>query len=105
MQTLNDTFSEELKTMLGSPSNAVSDAAFISIDRLGTDVRVRQGTDYSVQRIGFEQVRRLGRPRSGWCAGRVEVDQLLQLRRPCLSTKPSMINLQSCARYASLHGI
>ncbi len=45
--------------MLGSPGDAVSDAAFISIDRLGTDVRVRQGTDYSVQRIGFEQVRTL----------------------------------------------
>ena len=55
-QTLNDTFSAELKQMLGSPGDAVSDAAFISIDRLGTDVRVRQGTDYSVQRIGFEQV-------------------------------------------------
>ena len=61
-QTLNDTFSVELKSMLGSPGDAVSDAAFISIDRLGTDVRVRQGTDYSVQRIGFEQVRASARP-------------------------------------------
>ncbi len=57
LQTLNDTFSDELKRTLGSPGDAVSDAAFISIDRLGTDVRVRQGTDYSVQRLGFEQAR------------------------------------------------
>lgn len=33
----------------------IDDAAFISIDALGTDVRVRHGSDFSVERIGFDQ--------------------------------------------------
>jgi hypothetical protein len=32
----------------------IDDAAFISIDALGTDVRVRHGSDFSVERIGFD---------------------------------------------------
>ena len=36
-------------------SNRVDDAAFISIDRLGADVRIRSGGEYSVERLGFHQ--------------------------------------------------
>jgi hypothetical protein len=33
----------------------IDDAAFISIDALGTDVRVRHGSEFSVERIGFDR--------------------------------------------------
>jgi len=42
--------------LLGKPGQAVSDAAIISIDRLGTDVRMRLGTEYIVKRMGFDEV-------------------------------------------------
>ena len=35
------------------PAAAADDAAFISVDRLGADVRVRFGPDYAVERLGF----------------------------------------------------
>lgn len=59
MQVLNEAYSEQLKQLIVKPGPAAGDAAFISIDRLGTDVRVRFGTEYSVHRVGFDQVRRL----------------------------------------------
>ncbi len=44
------------------------DAAFISIDGRGADVRVRKGGEYSVERIGFDKVRRgQGRGRGKGC--------------------------------------
>ena len=56
LQTLNDRHSEELKKLLSRNNQPAEDAAFISIDRLGTDVRVRHGNDYSVERLGFDFV-------------------------------------------------
>ena len=34
----------------------VDEAILISIDKLGADVRVRVGSDYSVERIGWQNV-------------------------------------------------
>jgi hypothetical protein len=56
-QVLNETYSEGLRAALSRPHSPVDDAAFISIDRLGADVRVRRGTDYIVERLTFATVR------------------------------------------------
>ena len=55
---LNELYSEPLRTLLsgGAAPAPADDAAFISIDKLGADVRVRRGGDYSVHRVGFDQV-------------------------------------------------
>jgi hypothetical protein len=56
VQVLNETHSEGLRQALSRPGSAVDDAAFISIDRLGADVRVRRATDYIVERLTFPTV-------------------------------------------------
>ncbi len=72
LRALNETHGPALRTLLarrrsGAPSHpggalsspappaaaAADDAAFISVDRLGADVRVRFGPDYAVERLGF----------------------------------------------------
>ena len=53
---LNDTFSGSIQALLKQGEQAASGAEFISIDRLGADVRARFGSDYSVERVGFDQV-------------------------------------------------
>ena len=40
---------------MSRPGQSADDAAVISVDRLGADVRVRAGSDYSVERLGFSQ--------------------------------------------------
>lgn len=55
---MNGRFVEDLKKVFGRNNLPAEDAAFISIDKLGTDVRVRHGNDYSVQRLGFDEVSR-----------------------------------------------
>lgn len=57
LQVLNELYSEPLRALLsgGAAPAPADDAAFISIDKLGADVRVRRGGDYSVHRVGFEQ--------------------------------------------------
>ena len=56
LQVLNQSFSEPVRAVLsrahGTPAD---DAAFISIDKLGADVRVRRGGDYCVERMGFDR--------------------------------------------------
>lgn len=42
--------------MLSRRDRPADDAAFISIDGRGADVRVRCGGEYSVERIGFDKV-------------------------------------------------
>ncbi|MCO5553396.1 hypothetical protein L7F22_006917 [Adiantum nelumboides] len=54
LKELNNAFSERLRNALCSNS-AVDDAAFISIDSKGTDVRVRQGAQYNVRRLSFSK--------------------------------------------------
>lgn len=56
-QVLNDTYSRELRHLMKQGDDCASDATFISIDRLGADVRARFGSDYSVERVSFDQVR------------------------------------------------
>ena len=58
---LNEQYQEDLKHSLKSPATQApaDDAAFISIDRRGADVRVRHGTEYRIERIAFSQVRAL----------------------------------------------
>lgn len=56
LQTLNDRHAEALRKLLSRNNQPAEDAAFISIDRQGTDVRVRHGNDYSVERLGFDFV-------------------------------------------------
>jgi hypothetical protein len=53
LAVLNETFATPLRALLSSPDHAADDAAVISIDKLGADVRVRKGGDYSVVRVGF----------------------------------------------------
>lgn len=53
LQALNQAYAEPLRQAL-SAGSAADDAAFISIDKLGADIRIRRGGDYSVERVGFD---------------------------------------------------
>ncbi|KAL0441267.1 UNVERIFIED_CONTAM: hypothetical protein Sradi_0065600 [Sesamum radiatum] len=53
-QELNATFSKPLRELLSKEAE-VDDAALISIDSRGVDIRVRQGAQFNVQRISFEE--------------------------------------------------
>ncbi|XP_022890053.1 uncharacterized protein LOC111405421 isoform X2 [Olea europaea var. sylvestris] len=55
LKVLNAIFSKPLKELLSKEAD-VDDAALISIDSKGTDIRVRQGAQYNVQRISFDVV-------------------------------------------------
>ncbi|KAL9228446.1 hypothetical protein vseg_004029 [Gypsophila vaccaria] len=54
LKELNAIFSKPLRELLSSETE-VDDAALISIDSKGTDVRVRQGAQFNIQRISFEE--------------------------------------------------
>ncbi|KAJ9559601.1 hypothetical protein OSB04_004761 [Centaurea solstitialis] len=54
LKELNAIFSKPLKELL-SLETEVDDAALISIDSKGTDVRVRQGAQFNIQRLAFEE--------------------------------------------------
>lgn len=54
VQVLNETFSDQLREYL-SPHFSLDDASFISIDATGADVRVRLGSEFNVERLGFDQ--------------------------------------------------
>ena len=57
MQALNAQFEGSLKKLLCRKLRPhVDEAILISIDKLGADVRVRVGSDYSVERIGWQKV-------------------------------------------------
>ncbi|KAJ0965594.1 hypothetical protein J5N97_026732 [Dioscorea zingiberensis] len=53
LKELNAIFSKPLKKIL-STEGEIDDAALISIDSKGTDVRVRQGAQFNIQRLSFE---------------------------------------------------
>ncbi|RWR82650.1 hypothetical protein CKAN_01137800 [Cinnamomum micranthum f. kanehirae] len=53
LKELNAIFSKPLKKLLSSETE-VDDAALISIDSKGTDIRVRQGAQFNIQRLSFE---------------------------------------------------
>lgn len=53
LKELNAIFSKPLRELL-STEIEVDDVALISIDSKGTDIRVRQGAQFNVQRISFE---------------------------------------------------
>jgi len=55
LQELNLRFSRPLRELLASETE-VDDAALISIDSKGVDIRVRQGAQFNVQRVSFEEV-------------------------------------------------
>jgi hypothetical protein len=54
LQVLNQTFSEPLRKLFSEAYGLTDDAAFISIDKRGVDVRLRRGGDYSIERFGFD---------------------------------------------------
>lgn len=54
LQVLNETFSGQLREYM-SPHFSLDDASFISIDASGADVRVRLGSEFNVERLGFDQ--------------------------------------------------
>ncbi|CAA0821195.1 Pyridoxamine 5-phosphate oxidase family protein [Striga hermonthica] len=56
LKELNAIFSKPLKELLSKEAE-VDDAALISIDSKGVDVRARQGVQFNVQRISFEETR------------------------------------------------
>lgn len=53
LKELNALFSKQLKEIL-STEGEIDDAAFISIDSKGTDIRVRQGAQFNIHRLSFE---------------------------------------------------
>lgn len=54
LKELNAIFTKPLKELL-SAEIEVDDAALISIDSKGTDIRVRQGAQFNIQRLSFEE--------------------------------------------------
>ncbi|XVF26485.1 hypothetical protein REPUB_Repub14bG0020400 [Reevesia pubescens] len=54
LKELNATFSKPLKELLSTEAE-VDDAALISIDSKGIDIRVRQGAQFNIQRLSFEE--------------------------------------------------
>ncbi|XP_039130038.1 uncharacterized protein LOC120266473 [Dioscorea cayenensis subsp. rotundata] len=52
LKELNAMFSKPLRSIL-STEGEIDDAALISIDSKGTDVRVRQGAQFNIQRLSF----------------------------------------------------
>lgn len=51
-QVLNEMFTQDLKRLV-SPHQDVDELIFISIDATGVDIRVRTGSEFNVERIGF----------------------------------------------------
>ncbi|KAJ0007495.1 hypothetical protein Pint_30543 [Pistacia integerrima] len=58
LKELNAIFSKPLRELL-SMETEVDDAALISIDSKGTDIRVRQGAQFNIQRLSFEEGHRV----------------------------------------------
>lgn len=54
LQLLTETYADDLLKMLAKSGIAADEIAFISIDASGTDVRIRSGQDYNVERLGFD---------------------------------------------------
>ncbi|XVE91084.1 hypothetical protein DITRI_Ditri20bG0127500 [Diplodiscus trichospermus] len=54
LKELNATFSKPLKDLLSTEAE-VDDVALISIDSKGIDIRVRQGAQFNIQRLSFEE--------------------------------------------------
>lgn len=54
LKELNANFSKPLKEIL-STDEEIDDAALISIDSKGIDIRVRQGAQFNIQRLSFEE--------------------------------------------------
>ncbi|KMZ60577.1 Pyridoxamine 5'-phosphate oxidase-related, FMN-binding [Zostera marina] len=54
LKELNSVFSMKLKKLLSTDKIAVDDAAVISIDSKGIDIKVRQGAQFNIQRVPFE---------------------------------------------------
>jgi len=57
VQILNERHADTLRKVMSHNNQPAEDAAFISIDRRGTDVRIRHGNEYCVERLGFDFVR------------------------------------------------
>uniref|UniRef100_A0A061S6D3 Pyridoxamine 5-phosphate oxidase family protein n=1 Tax=Tetraselmis sp. GSL018 TaxID=582737 RepID=A0A061S6D3_9CHLO len=55
LQVLNEKFSARLRELLSTYEQQANDAAIISIDKQGIDVKVRLGHDYMVERVGFAE--------------------------------------------------
>ncbi|XP_073009372.1 uncharacterized protein [Typha latifolia] len=53
LKKLNAIFSKPLKELLSAEAE-IDDAALISIDSKGIDIRVRQGAQFNIQRLSFE---------------------------------------------------
>ncbi|KAI0512430.1 hypothetical protein KFK09_013069 [Dendrobium nobile] len=53
LKELNAIFSKPLREIL-STEGEIDDAALISVDSKGTDIRVRQGAQFNIQRLSFE---------------------------------------------------
>ncbi|WZY93330.1 hypothetical protein YC2023_065659 [Brassica napus] len=54
LKELNAIFSKPLRELLSTESE-VDDAAIISVDSKGIDIRVRQGAKFNIQRLAFEE--------------------------------------------------
>ena len=90
-----------LRDLLSRPGHPADDAAFISVDRLGADVRVRSGGEYSVERIGFDGVR--GRRGGGrgvcvcvWLRGEYSVERIGFDGVSVLSVQPAGPHVAAC---------
>ncbi|KAJ6853962.1 uncharacterized protein M6B38_100350 [Iris pallida] len=56
LKELNAIFSKPLRKILSTEAE-IDDAALISIDSKGIDIRVRQGAQFNIQRLSFEVVK------------------------------------------------
>ena len=56
VQALNEQLAERLQQQMSRPDAPVDQAAFISVDRTGADVRLRRSGEICVQRLGFLKV-------------------------------------------------
>lgn len=56
LQVLNEAFSARLKELMSPQGTTADDAAIISVDKMGIDVRIRFGHDYFMERVGFNEV-------------------------------------------------
>lgn len=54
LQLMNEQYGEVVRQLLSEPESQVDDAVFISVDGRGTDVRLRRGAEFNVERITFD---------------------------------------------------
>lgn len=82
-------FAADLRKTLGTKDRTVDELFFISIDATGVDIRVRTGSEFSVERIGFEHKVRPGVWGSGGQSVHVRYVGPAPRSMPCMYAPPA----------------